>query len=445
MALRLSHPTYRLLHGLADVFDNLPRLDTLAGHARGWEALADQVGIRRAMRGDADKAAWEQLREALEESTRLAKWLGQDAPLLDRAEAREALVDIVGSQAVKSAHDEAGRVRVLSAASARHLKVPYLFLAGLSERSFPAADGDSGVYNQAERQHLIEAGLPFPSRGDRQSEEMLLFYETINAATQRLWLSYPAVDEKGEPLAPSPYLKEVEQACGTTAIVRREQTGLSPIPDAVDVCSPDAFRIRAASEALEGKPELLVGVLRHEPGPGENLLHGVEFTLARQDRERFGPSEGILGKTAAEAVAGDFPPERIYSATELESYAYCPYRYFLEKLLNVQPIEEIELEVDYAQRGRMAHELLADFHRRVNEARGAPESPSALPPEEFGRILDEAVAETFGKAAADRLSDALREIDHRKVLLWLAEYRQQHASYDEQSAELRPFAEAGVV
>ena len=97
-------------------------------------------------------------------------------------------------------NDESGRVRVLSAASVRHLKIPYLFLAGLSERSFPAAESDDGVYSQAERQRLIEAGLPLPSRGDRQSEEMLLFYEAINAATRRLWLSYPAVDEKGEPL-----------------------------------------------------------------------------------------------------------------------------------------------------------------------------------------------------------------------------------------------------
>lgn len=47
--------------------------------------------------------------------------------------------------------------------------------------------------------------------------------------------------------------------------------------------------------------------------------------------------------------------------------------------------------------------------------------------------MDEAVAETLGPAAADRVADALREIDRRKVLQWLAEYRQQHANYDEQS------------
>ena len=173
----------------------------------------------------------------MRESQQLAAWLGQDVPRLDRKQAREALLDILGSQTLGVANEEPGRVRVLSAASARHLRIPYLFLAGLSEKSFPAADRDDGVYSEAEHQRLIEAGLPLPSRSDRQTDEMLLFYETITSATRRLYLSYPAVDESGEPLTPSPYLKEVQQACGATPIARFEQIDLSPVPDQRDLCS----------------------------------------------------------------------------------------------------------------------------------------------------------------------------------------------------------------
>ncbi len=322
-ALRLSHPTnsatravFHLLRGLADALDKLPKIDTLAGHARAWNELADQAGIHRAMRGDAERSAWEQLREALDEGQLLAQWLGQDARRLDRAQAREALRDILGSHALRLPSDESGRVRVLSAASVRHLKLPYLFLAGLSERSFPAADSDDGVYSHAERQRLIEAGLPLPSRGERQSEEMLLFYEAINAATRRLWLSYPAVDQKGEPLAASPYLKEVLQACGETSIVQSGRIDLSPVPDAAEVCSLDAFRIRAAAEARDGKPELLAGLASNDSRGGESLLRGLEFTLARQDRERFGPFEGMLGEAAVKALAAEFSGDRVYSTTE---------------------------------------------------------------------------------------------------------------------------------
>ena len=201
--------------GLADALDRLPRFDTLAAYALAWTQLAEHVGILRSIRAKQDQAAWKQLHETLREGQQLAAWLAQDAPRLDRKQAREALLDILGSQTLGVANEEPGRVRVLSAASARHLQIPYLFLAGLSEKSFPAAEREDGVYNQAEHQRLIEAGLPLPSRSDRQTDEMLLFYETITSATRRLYLSYPAVDESGEPLTPSPYLKEVQQACGT--------------------------------------------------------------------------------------------------------------------------------------------------------------------------------------------------------------------------------------
>jgi ATP-dependent helicase/nuclease subunit B len=421
---------YPILRSLADALDAIPRIGTLAAYAQAWGALADQTGIRRAMRGG-DRAAWEQLLLALAESQKLAQWLGQDAPLLDRTRAREALLDLLRSQPIHGSNEEFGRVRVLSAASARHLKVPYIFLAGLSEKSFPAADSDEGIYSQAERQRLIEAGLPLSSRSERQSEEMLLFYEAINAAMNRLWLSYPSVDESGEPLTPSPYVAEVIRACGETAISREEQIDLSPVPSASEVCSPDAFRIRAVADAFGGNAEQLAALARHDARTGENLLRGLEFTRYRHNREDFTACEGMLSESAARELSAEFPPGRVFSATELERYAHCPYRFFLETLLKVRPADDISLEVDYAQRGQMAHDLLAAFHRRVNTEAGGPASPVALSPDDYARIQAEASAETLDEPCGDRLADALREIDRRKLREWLAKYIEQHRKYDD--------------
>ena len=140
----------------------------------------------------------------------------------------------------------------------------------------------------------------------------------------------------------------------------------------------------------------------------------------------------MLSNAAAEQLAADIPPDRIFSATELEGYAYCPYRYFLEKVLNVQPLEEIELEFDYRQRGQMAHELLADFHRRVNQSCGKAESPVTLAPADYERLLAESLAATEPRPSRDSLADALCEIDRRILLQWLESYREQHEKYDAQ-------------
>ncbi|MGA2258708.1 MAG: PD-(D/E)XK nuclease family protein, partial [Thermoguttaceae bacterium] len=432
---------HEILRHLASALDQLPRYDTLAAYAPAWTQLADHVGILRSMQRGLDEVAWNQLHETLRESQQLAAWLDQDAPRLDRKQAREALLDILGNQTLGVANEEPGRVRVLSAASVRHLRIPYLFLAGLSERSFPAADRSDGVYSEAEYQRLIEAGLPLPSRSERQTDEMLLFYETITSATRRLYLSYPAIDESGEPLTPSPYLKEVEQACGSTPIARFEQIDLSPVPNQRDLCSIDAFRARAVFDAIQGKAEPLAGFVQycnamnsvlHSNSAAQSVLRGLEFSLARQNRDRFGASEGMLGKAAARRLEADIPPDRIFSATELERYAYCPYQFFLNKVLNVQPLEEVELEVDYMQRGQMAHEFLAAFHRRVNQSGGGPESPVTLAPTEYERLLAEAIAETLSQPGRDSLAGAFREIDRRVLLQWLRSYRQQHEKYDAQ-------------
>jgi ATP-dependent helicase/DNAse subunit B len=473
---------YRVLRGLADAFDRLPRHDTLAAYAQAWEELADQTGLLAAMSSE-DQAAWNQLQQTLGENGRLAAWIGREPPRLDRKQAYQALLDILASQTLSLSNDETGRVRVLSAASARHLQIPYLFLAGLAEKVFPTADREDSIYSAAEHQRLIEAGLPLPSRSDRQTDEMLLFYETVTAATRRLWFSYPAINDSGEPLASSPYLKEVEQALGETPIARSEQIDLRPVPGASDLMSRDAFRIRAVFDAVEGNPGLLAGYVEHwsindppsPPAPlprtGEgrhsppsprpwvhgarplpntgggrkaeqiphlssliphpsSLLAGLEFSLARQNRDRFGPTEGMLSPAVAESLAADFPRERIFSATELERYAYCPYQFFLEKVLHVEPLDEIELEVDYRERGQMAHALLAAFHRRVNLFRGADESPAALAAADYERLLAEAVAETLVPAGRDGLAEALREIDRRNLLAWLTNYREQHEKYD---------------
>ena len=438
--------TYAVLRFLADALDQLPRFDTLAAHARAWEQLAERVGIFRSIEGDADTVAWNRLRETLRGSQQLVAWLGQDVPRLDRKQAYQALLDIVNNQSLGAAGEESGFVRVLSAASVRHLQIPYLFVAGLAEKAFPAAERDDGVYSAAEHQRLIEAGLPLPSRSDRQTDEMLLFYETITSATRRLYLSYPAVDESGEPLTPSPYVQEVEKACeggeggagsreqeagsGKIRISRFEQIDLSPVPEANDLCSLDAFRIRAVFDAIQGKSERLAG-----NGVNSVLFSGLEFSLARQNRDRFGTSEGVLSNAVAASLATDFPRERVFNATELERYAYCPYQFFLNKVLDVQPLEEVELEVDYRERGQMAHELLAAFHRRVNAAGGSAQSPVALAPDEYQRLLAETIAETLSPGGRDSLADALREVDRRILLQWLQSYRQQHEKYDAQWKE----------
>ncbi len=227
---------------------------------------------------------------------------------------------------------------------------------------------------------------------------------------------------------PSPFLSEVEQAFGPGQIPRIEQTDLSPIrrdvagtrrvpecphtacadykPDHNDepLC-PSEFRVQAVATALNGNVSLLAGLMQGERGEGReeradnwiplsplvsplssSLAAGLETIDLRQDRDRFGPAEGVLlGAAARRSLAARFSPQYTFAATELERYASCPFRFFAERVLKIEPLEDLTLEFDVMERGRVVHDVLGKFHQRVNERLGGPASPLRLDAAEFER------------------------------------------------------------
>jgi len=433
------------LRRLAETLDELPKQTTLGDWADAWERLARRTGLWAAIRPEEelpalaspsrlpDRTAWDRLIAALKEGDTVCRWLARQPPELNRREALATLRDIITAQCVGHGGEESGRVRVLSAPSVRALRIPYLFLAGLSEKAFPPADREDRLYGEAEYGRLIDQGLPLVSRSERNREEMLLFYEAMTRASRRLFLSYPALDESAQPLSPSPYLKEVEQACGPGRIARTELTDLSPVPPGDQPLSATEFRVGAVAKALSGDASPLAGLIRLEPvaGLAENLLAGLLLTYLRQDRERFTPAEGIFfSEAAGKRLAERFSYEQTFHVTGLEQYASCPYRFFLERLLKLEPVEDLELSVDYLERGRLAHEVLASFHRRVNAHGGGPTSPITLDEATYRRLLNETLEEVCPAETSRSVQAALREVDRRLLLKWIGDYRRQHENYD---------------
>ncbi len=448
--------TSAVVNRLAVALDALPQRATLPDWAKAWQRLAAETGLLRAMdefhqlaaeaaspRDSAlrpppsDRDAWQRLMKVLADSDTLADWLHRSPTEMDRRAAFETLLDILGSDRMGSSDDESGRVRVLSATSVRSLRVPHLFIAGLSEKVFPPPDREDRLYGEQECLRLIDAGLPLVARTERTRDEMLLFYEAVTRATERLYLSYPALDEAAQPLLPSPFLDEVEQAFGPGQIPRVEQTDLSPVPRDDEPLSAAEFRVKAVATALEGNVSLLAGLMGGgglaASAASSRIAAGLKLLYSRQDRERFGPAEGVLrGAEARRVLAAEFSSQRTFSATELERYAYCPFRFFMERILKIEPVESLTLEFDVLSRGRVAHEVLADFHRRVNRRLGRPASPLELETAEFDALVAEAVQNSLPEEPSNPVKAAMREIDRRLVVEWMSRYREQVEKYDAQ-------------
>jgi ATP-dependent helicase/nuclease subunit B len=444
-----ARETLALVRRLAEAFGRLPERATSSVWARALTALAAETGLTRAMilTGDdrfasADRAAWDLIIESATAAQRLTTGRDSAAAEFDAAEMLDVLTDIVSAARLREPNDETGRVRVLSATSARALSIPYLFFAGLSERAFPPPERADRLYSEVEYERLAAAGLPLVLRGEAGQEEMLLFYEVVTRARRRLYLSYPGLDDKGQPLLASPYLTELEHVLrGKAARCRVED--LSPIPRNDCIASLRDQRIEAVAHAagIAGErtiePARLLANVAASPASRslfENLLAGLLAIHGRAAREGFGPFEGLLtGPAARERLAARFGPDVRWSASRLEKYRKCPYQFFLAEVLGIAPVEELSLATDHLARGSTLHDALARLHRELNQTQGRGISPAA----------PEATA-AFHQAAETRLSEAamlaerhalpfrraLAEIDRRLMRQWLDDYIDQHASYD---------------
>jgi len=341
------------------------------------------------------------------------------------------LLETVGSELQMPAeHDAVGRVRILNAEAARYVSAKHVFLAGLRESSFSPAEAVDSFFNARN----FDQDTTLQSRA---GDEMLLFYELATRATEKLTLSYPALDAKGQTLSPSPLLKELEQCFGETRLpLTSMPLGEDPLGEneSRTPWSGSGYRRQAVALALEGDRTWLAGIIARPESAqlGNAILSGISCVALRGKRDLFGPFDGILQSDRAKAVlAKRFDSSHLWSPSQLEGYATCPFRFFAEQLLSLEPPSELTLRSDVRRRGSLLHQVLATLHQHLSSVKEVSEDQSQLI-ERFHTVLNEAVA----SAPLEGLQRWLREIERREIEAWAEKYAEQETNYRSQWSHL---------
>jgi ATP-dependent helicase/DNAse subunit B len=245
---------------------------------------------------------------------------------------------------------------------ARGLPFRVLILCGMNEKRFPRTGLFDPLVGEDTREHL---GLS--TRASRYREDRYLFAATVRAARDRLIVVYQKSDDSGRKSLPSTFVGELLK--GTTP---GEGRSAKPTPKG-EVTSGDSrrdyprfpfqrealsrhrekdFLIRACITAQD--PDLVRGVI----SSSRFLKEGITALAARKMTEPFGAYDGIIG------VHDDILAELLpLSAGKLETYARCPFRFFMEHLLSVTPAEEPTEEEDIEAReiGSIYHRVLTSL------------------------------------------------------------------------------------
>lgn len=404
--------------------------------ARTWAEcltrLARELGIVQSQQNDglAARAAWQSFEDLVFLAAGTEDLLGANRQRMELADYSQGLSDLLQHEALSLSRGSEGAVQVLDAPQVRGLDVPYLFLGGLTESCFPSRGGDGFLYSEADRQELNQQGLALSQRAAQTQAEMLLFYSILTRARQQLILSYPAVSLDGQPLSPSPYLGALCDLFepGVVATTRLEQ--LDPVPEFQSMLSQADLRLVATSEALQRRTQLFQTLHAQYDGwrTVRSIAAAVESSIQRFQTRGFTSYEGIIAEPANLKFLRDKYHARLeFSATQLERYAQCPFRYFVSDVLHVQEVEAPDRFTDHGRRGDIVHEVLAELHTQLKP--DGPSVPIEAAAEMFRTLLEERLSREL---AGTELLEALLRVERRLLEEWGQEYAEQWAAYHQE-------------
>ena len=369
----------RLITRLMEALDGMPQTGTVAEHVEALAKLLKQFGMgssdltkraRGALANPANMRAFDALCQSLDEWREMAA-LTESGTEMSAPEFVTELNQLVRQVEFEEGTREQGRLEVVDVHDLRQVRGPYLFLADVAEGSFPATYREDVFYSEIERKRLSErAGFDLRSRPNNEMEEAFLFHEAVSAATKRLYLSYANAGDDGNPVLASAYFDDVRRVLDERVkMKKRPKTTV-----AARAC--DTYGVRQLREyafwrlhapALNDDQEQdglrawnLLCELDAEIVPHAAL--GAAAETRRYSREPFDHHDGVLDDAALIArMREDWGPEHDYSASQLGSYGKCPFRFFLERVLELDSVQEPDEEIDRGQRGLLAHRILQNF------------------------------------------------------------------------------------
>jgi ATP-dependent helicase/nuclease subunit B len=232
----------------------------------------------------------------------------------------------------------------------RNPELKLVVLPGWNETVFPALPEPGALLTEAERDALagrnVQLGL---SRRQQIGHERYYAYIACTRAREQLVVTRAARDADGQALYPSPFFDHLKRI---TAV---EEETFNDVDDwrESEHFSELAVPLLRAQAAPNPDPELIQ--LGRLPVFAPLLLKWRQLQASSGDR-RLAPAaaEKIYGRELHSSVSG------------LEDFAACPFKFFVARGLRLQ--ERKEFQVDNRDKGSFQHEVLREFHRRVQQS-----------------------------------------------------------------------------
>ncbi len=286
------------------------------------------------------------------------------------------------AESTASVQRDAGGVACLGMEPARYLSFDVVFLAGLTDGHVPARRTLSAIYSDDDRHDLGAAGIALDRTEAHSQHEILLFQRMFAIARRRLIASWHRLSPGGQEVQRSLYLNEIADRLGGLNELKAEAPAHALVPEpGFAACTRDVQNIAVPAGDSSLFPEIAAA---------------AQIEKRRYSGEKFDAHDGALASPdALSRLAETYGPEHQFSASQLETYAECPFRFFQERVLELFAIDPPQQAFDTLARGSVLHGALERFHRAY-----LGKLLAEIPPDEAAAAMERCAGEAFDQAAA---------------------------------------------
>ncbi|MCM1364093.1 MAG: PD-(D/E)XK nuclease family protein [Faecalibacterium sp.] len=230
-----------------------------------------------------------------------------------------------------------------------------VFVLGANDGVFPLTYSESGLFGDFEKER-IRAVMPDMKDDAKQAAiyERFMVYNSLCGAREKLFVSYSLADTKDKKLAESEIIAAIRSILPESAFIN---TAEQPIEQLIE-SEKAAFELMARkwNDASEESATLK-----------EYFKSKPEYKGKMQALERAASKKEFIfeDKNTATQLFGKYIN---VSASKIENYSQCPFRYFCENGIHAQPRKKARL--DPMESGSIVHFVLEKLFSNHKDGKG---------------------------------------------------------------------------
>jgi ATP-dependent helicase/DNAse subunit B len=244
-------------------------------------------------------------------------------------------------------------VTICGADLAPNRSFEHVFILGLAEGEFPQKPRQTGFLSSDEIARWHSFGIDLRNPRFHPGFELALFRSLVQRARNQVSLSFPLFESSGEELMPSYFMTGGDESVNLRSITPFGAARTKPISARDALSSMLWHQPQARIDDARAMLPLTTLV--------ESLSEPLYMCRGRAAGSLAGNYEGDLREIVG-AGALKLPIPAQWSASRLNEYGKCPFRYWMGHVLRVEPQEEPEAGLDAMVLGETYHKALELFY-----------------------------------------------------------------------------------